>query len=208
MRLLTFILDTLFPPRHTSNAIRTLSLENLLHHYTPVTLQEEPFVLTSCFKYHQDLIAALVQEAKFNGSYVAQQLLGEVLAHHIAERYRLTEYRIRLVPVPLSEERKKSRGYNQTQRIAEYAAKSKKDEMISFPEALVRVRPTLPQTSLSREKRLENVRGAFGAASNLDPTYLYIVIDDVVTTGATICAAVEALRDAGLPHVVAIGLAS
>ena len=73
--------------------------------------------------------------------------------------------------------------------------------------SLVRTRETISQVSLAREKREENMRGAFRAAHSIDPSHTYIVIDDVITTGATLQAAVDALKEAGAVHIIPLALA-
>ena len=51
------------------------------------------------------------------------------------------------------------------------------------------------------------MRGAFGVAHPADPAYTYIVIDDVLTTGATLQAAIDALQNAGADHIIPLALA-
>ena len=72
---------------------------------------------------------------------------------------------------------------------------------------LTRTRDTQTQITLPRAKRLENMRGAFDATNQLDPSYLYIVFDDVITTGATMQAAVDALVAAGARDILPVALA-
>ena len=74
-------------------------------------------------------------------------------------------------------------------------------------DLLVRTRETVSQISLAREKREENTRGAFKATRRADPTYAYIVVDDVITTGATLQSAIDALREADAEHIIPLALA-
>ena len=76
-----------------------------------------------------------------------------------------------------------------------------------MPHLLERTRDTKPQTSLNREARKRNMQGAFRATEPLDPDLAYIILDDVMTTGATLEAACTALTEAGALHVEAIALA-
>jgi predicted amidophosphoribosyltransferase len=73
--------------------------------------------------------------------------------------------------------------------------------------ALVRARETMPQTGLPGDARRSNMCSAFSAAHALDPSCTYIVVDDVVTTGATLVAALEAMRKGGATDVAAVALA-
>ena len=109
-----------------------------------------------------------------------------------------------LIPIPLSKQRYKERGYNQVEAIAQHASKT-----LSFPlitHLLKRTRHTAAQTSLGKDARLSNMKNAF-AAKDLDPSPLYIVIDDVSTTGATLSAAVQALTEAGATRVLPLAIA-
>ncbi|MBT8401517.1 MAG: hypothetical protein KJO98_13650 [Rhodothermia bacterium] len=92
------------------------------------------------------------------------------------------------------------RGYNQATWIGRSLAAEMGVEL--HPKALTRIRTTETQTALSREDRWTNVSGAFRAETNLKGAEV-LVIDDVVTTGATIHAVAEALFAAGAASVQA-----
>jgi ComF family protein len=99
-----------------------------------------------------------------------------------------------LVPVPLHAKKLAERGYNQSALVARPLARELRAR--SSPRGLVRFRHTAPQAELGRNERLENVRGAVVARERFDGRCV-VLIDDVVTTGATALACVEALRAAG-----------
>lgn len=103
----------------------------------------------------------------------------------------------RVVAVPLSRVRQRERGFNHAQEIARNAA-----ALTGVPLAtgLHRIRDSAPQASLARGARTRNVRGAFECTARLDGLTVAIV-DDVMTTGATLGAAANALRDAGARRV-------
>jgi len=109
-----------------------------------------------------------------------------------------------LVPVPLHRSILRTRGYNQSAKIASFASIA-----LSVPwgDVLVRTRPTVSQVGLDADHRRENVSGAF--ACRYDLTDLAIVlIDDVVTTGATLEACAETCQSAGALDVRAVTLAT
>lgn len=105
-----------------------------------------------------------------------------------------------LVPVPLHRDRERERGFNQAALLADRLARAW--EMPVAPTVLVRTTPTLPQSGLGREERRRNVRGAFAVARPRRVTGRRVVlVDDVMTTGATAEACAVALRRAGAVEV-------
>lgn len=101
-----------------------------------------------------------------------------------------------VVPVPLARSRYLERGYNQAERLC--AGLADRLEIPVF-DCLTRTRSTKSQTSLSKAKRRTNVTGAFGLKSpDSDLTGLHVIlVDDILTTGATTIAAATPLLDAG-----------
>jgi ComF family protein len=107
--------------------------------------------------------------------------------------------RAALVPVPLAPSRLRERGYNQSARLAHVLA-SHWDRPV-WEGVLVRIRATSTQTRLTPGERRSNVSGAFRAASPLPRAGLrgahLVLVDDVVTTAATLNACAAALHEAG-----------
>ena len=99
-----------------------------------------------------------------------------------------------LVPIPLHRARLAERGYNQAALVAGAAARLL--GVRHLPLSLARPRRTREQASLGRRDRLVNVEDAFVVRQALHGQRL-VVIDDVVTTGATASACADALRRAG-----------
>jgi ComF family protein len=103
-----------------------------------------------------------------------------------------------VIAVPLAFERERERGFNQALEIARAYARLAK---IPLAERLVvRVRHGAAQLSLAREDRLRNVRGAFALAGPVAAQRV-VVIDDVMTTGATLGEVARVLKKAGVSHV-------
>ena len=105
-----------------------------------------------------------------------------------------------IVPMPLSARRLAERGFNQAALIADGLAAS-----FSLPMnrvALERIRETRPQTTLPWKARRDNVKGAFAATSALQGKHVALV-DDVMTTGATLNEAARALKKQGVARVSA-----
>ena len=192
------LLEVLFPLRSGERIVREATYDDAAKLIHPITLAEGVVAL---LPYRTPLVAALIKEAKFNGNKKAQELLGHVLAEYLQQTLAddgiLGADRYVLQPIPLSDKRRRERGYNQAEEIAKVAT-----QKLGLPlaDTIYRTRDTLPQTSLKREKRLVNMEQAFAVRETTDATY--IVIDDVATTGATLMAAKQIL-----PGSFAIALA-
>jgi ComF family protein len=110
-----------------------------------------------------------------------------------------------VLPMPLSPQRLRQRGYNQALELARRLAPGK-----TRPDLLLRLRDTPAQSALPREARLRNVRGAFGLApgreKDLDGQRV-LLVDDVMTSGASLFAAAQTLRAAGASHITGLVLA-
>jgi len=110
-----------------------------------------------------------------------------------------------LVPVPLARPRHRARGYNQAAAIARALGLRWR---VPVREALLsRIRDTATQTALTPEARAANVAHAFAARAAGRRSAPVILVDDVLTTGATLVAAARALREAGWPAVTAVTFA-
>jgi ComF family protein len=127
--------------------------------------------------------------------------LGELLVDAISASSAAADA---IVAVPLHRSRLIERGYNQALELARpLAAATRKPLLVS---GIHRRRPTAPQSQLAAAHRRQNLRGAFRVSRRIEGMHLAIV-DDVMTTGATVEALAEALRSAGAASVVAWVLA-
>ncbi len=132
--------------------------------------------------------------------------LGAVFAKFLVQMFQTQDWNIDLlIPIPLGPQRLRQRGYNQIDLLARPFA-----ELAGLRYAdsvLIRRHETLPQFELNAAQRWENLHGSFVA----DPAPLaglsVLVIDDIMTTGATLDSAAQALREAGAKKVYAITLA-
>jgi ComF family protein len=109
-----------------------------------------------------------------------------------------------LVPVPLGRPRERERGFNQSALLAERLARAL--GVAVQPRWLARVRDTQPQSDLGATERRANVRGAFAARVEVAGRHV-VVVDDVLTTGATVAECARALRAAGAARVGVVAVA-
>jgi ComF family protein len=144
----------------------------------------------------------LIHRLKYEGYFA----LSEHLARFMIEGWPAWEQTPDLIlPIPLHPRRQRQRGYNQSERLARPLAEAL---AIQFDRAaLRRTRHTAPQVGLGPAERADNVRGAFAAEAQVVSSRRVLLIDDVLTTGATMTAAAEALLAAGAQSVSAYCLA-
>jgi ComF family protein len=153
---------------------------------------------------------AAMQQIIHTTKYRYRASLGRILGEMLAERVRASVAAEMsgavLVPVPLHRRRERKRGFNQSLVLARALAKSWHLEVM--PRALRRTRFTQPQARLRAAERLQNVEGAFAPARGLHlETPTVFLVDDVLTTGATMNACAAALKAAGASKVIGIALA-
>jgi ComF family protein len=140
--------------------------------------------------------------------YGGEQRLADRLGAAIARRWQAVGVGAELVVnVPVHAERERQRGYDQAGLIARQAAR---DLSLPFAPALRRARATIAQFDLDRRDRARNVKGAFVVdarhAADVRGRWI-LLVDDVVTTGATLASCATALYVAGASGVSAITVA-
>jgi ComF family protein len=141
--------------------------------------------------------AGIVHALKYDGWEAVADGMAARMAR-LAWPRDVVEERAALVPVPLAASRERERGYNQSALIAR--ALGRRWRVRVREDALVRTRATLSQTRLTPDERSRNVAKAFcvpdPASAHLRGAHV-ILVDDVVTTAATLNACAAALLDGG-----------
>ncbi|HEX6349900.1 MAG TPA: ComF family protein [Candidatus Dormibacteraeota bacterium] len=147
-------------------------------------------------------LSAAVHRFKYSGWRALAQPLSALLAARLAVDGLPAAH---IVAVPLHRNRRRQRGYNQSEELARELRR--RLSLKPPPGRLLRIRDTPPQVGLDRLRRLQNVKEAFeykGPRASGEPVLL---VDDVVTTGATLEACAAALQAAGFGRISGITLA-
>jgi ComF family protein len=169
----------------------------------PGEVPEPLLQLDWCAPFH-GVIRSALHAIKYQG----EQRLGEPLGRAVARRWTAVGVGAEIVMnVPVHRERERQRGYDQAALIARHAATALH---LPFVPALTRARRTIAQFDLDRRDRARNVRDAFvvdpRATAAVRGRWI-LLVDDVVTTGATLAACATALESAGAYAVSAITVA-
>ncbi len=196
-----------FPPPPSPRCPRCL-----LPHATPVGVdypceaclrQPLPIQRLDALGLYGDGLREAIHRFKFRGALGLSRPLGMLLAHHLDTQAAYPTPDL-VVPVPLHPRRLRQRGYNQAQLLGREVQKVLGGSLEQ--RLLVRQRETTSQQGLPLAQRQENVRGAFAAPRTLEGE-ARLLVDDVLTTGATIRHCARTLYRAGAGTVAVAILA-
>lgn len=156
---------------------------------------------------YQGPIKEAIAKVKYKWVYDVEKVLVDLIADNLW-KFDLPKDLI-LVSVPLHAKRKSWRGFNQAEILAKSLAKS---FGMPFADVLVRVRETATQVGLKRDKRKENVKGAFALRQAQGRTIDVkgrdiVLVDDVYTSGATMGECCRVLKKAGAGEVWGMAVA-
>lgn len=200
----TVAVDLVFPPHCVGcERVGSFLCSHCLSATTPAEDRSAPGFdeLRACVKYEGGIRAA-IHALKYERQVRMVRPLGELLAGMVED----AGWPIDLVmAVPLHSTRLHERGYNQAGLLGRFLAQRMGREF--DPAALRRIRATESQVNLTMHERRDNVAGAFVADAGIVCGKRVLVIDDVLTTGATLGACAEALRAAGAAQVFGAAVA-
>lgn len=203
-RQLRIVIDIVFPPTEHGKLLRDYNQERFTELLYPQPVGQN----IALAKYSMPVIQAAIAACKFERNHYAAVLLAHILERWLQSNQ--TSGNTLLIPIPLSLQRQKERGFNQVTRVLSYLPRTKQSKIEK--RLLIRTVDTDRQTSLGRALRLTNISGAFTITPNT-LTYDWtgisrvIICDDVVTTGTTLAVARETLAPHLPPHVELVTLA-
>jgi len=192
-KILTSLITLVLPPRAAVAHTATLTEGTVLSLYQPRVVHGV-VVLSS---YQNSDVRALIHAQKFYGDAKANRLLALFLASWLSVHPPVAI----IVPVPLHARRERERGYNHVTSVLTATLKALEKTGLTPPKLvglLCRKRATAQQSHLTRANRLSNVAQAFTWNTAYDPASFagqqIVLVDDVMTTGATLREAAAALR--------------
>ena len=198
------LLDLVFPP--ACEVCRRRGEEPLCPDCFSRIQLMKPQLGIHCATAYEGIIRTALHRLKFKSKRKLASPLGVLLVKYLSQTPNLKmEEMDCIIPVPLHRSRRRQRGFNQAELLAQVVSKYYE---VPVACALERTLDTHPQFDLPREKRLTNVKGAFKV---LEPRAVYerkiLLLDDIYTTGSTMAECGRALKIAGAKQVEMLALA-
>jgi ComF family protein len=215
MRVMHTILDLIFPASCLSCHKKGVDFCASCLLACPPASRECASWIFPLYDYRHLPIRQAIQFLKYKNKKRIAGILARVLYRRILEELadlsRLENFREPLlIPIPLSTRRLRERGFNQVLLLGKKLSKLDKEKNFQLVKnVLFKSKETPHQARIeARQKRLENIRGSF-SVRNADKikNRNILLLDDVVTTGATLTEAKKILREAGARKIIAFTLA-
>jgi ComF family protein len=210
--MLDDILSILFPERCRGCGKNGAALcRNCLKAIPPANPIVNETMAFAVWNYQHPIVRKAIWELKYHHkSPTAKILLLEgrdaVTAYLNAIMHYQSFQKVILVPIPQHYSKTLNRGFNQSLVITKWLKQVLPQATIQL--VLQKTHATLSQAHThARQERQKNLSGSMKAFVTVDPAPLYIIVDDVITTGSTITEASRALRAAGAKHICAIAIA-
>lgn len=215
MKILKTILDIIFPLFCVNCSKRGISLCFDCLSCAHFNEKEVPNFIYPIYDFRDPIIRKAIWALKYKNKKDIANIFAKEIYSYILEE--LSDLRALenfqdpvLIPIPLSKTREKERGYNQTLLLAKALISLDKNQSFKLEEnILVKIKETAHQARLKNKKaRLENLVGTFEVRDiEKIKNHNIILLDDVVTTGATLSEAKKILRKAGARKIIAFSIA-
>lgn len=213
-KVLNFFLDFLFPRSSPVISIENMSADEIIRKI-PRAKEIDDSGVRALFDYRNELAKQAIWEIKYRknekilSAFCA--LFYEYIIDGLADVALFSDFKNPiLIPIPSSQKRLKERGYNQCELIASQLVRIDGNKNFTMPNNILeKIKDSPSQTSVkNRSERLRNLRGCFAIKNpeKIQDSNI-IIIDDVITTGATMSEAKETLLGAGARQVLCFALA-
>src|ERR1035437_1944852 len=205
-----YFLDFLFPKSLGLEILENMSTTTLLNTLPQAReIKDEQMIIL--FDYKNENVKTLIWELKYKGNRkIAKKLaliIIDVLEHELAERALFENFQNPLlVPIPIADKRRRARGWNQTEILAEEIEKLNTNNLFSYaPNILTKTHYTASQarTHATKRERDENLKNSMQASDEATGRCI-IILDDVSTSGATFTEAKRALKQAGAKKILCV----
>jgi len=207
-----FILDSVFPPRKDFDIVKKLD-EKAWRELKEAQGVADMDWVHPIFSYRDNRVRAIIWELKYKENTLPLDHLGKLLYEEIIPVISDislfdSDAQFILIPIPMTEEGRIERGYNQSEYIAKAILEYDVEHNLLYaPQWFQKMKETTKQSrSQSKEERISNLAGCFEATNQVEGKYV-ILIDDVVTTGSTLSEARKTLLEKGARDVVAFTIA-
>ena len=147
---------------------------------------------------HEDLVCDAIYDLKYKNKRQIADFFATQIWDYLGEWIQNNHY-LAIIPVPVSDQKMKIRGYNQAELISRIL--SVKAGIMHLPNCLIRTSDTAPQRLLGRTERKNNLKNAFKTATDRVQLEKVLLVDDIFTTGNTVDAVSEILLRSGVNTV-------
>ena len=212
MKLITWFLDLLYPPKcvFCTRLLRSEETDICAQCRTDLPRVEHRLYRGECYEccyaayYYKDAVAASVKKFKFSGRPYYAEAYGRILAMLILQER--VEFDL-ISWVPISDRRAKQRGYRQSKLLAEAIANELGEQAV---QTLRKIKDNPAQSSVRKpSERKLNVKNVYCAVSEENFSGKRILlVDDVITSGATLSECARTLKRAGAKSIVCVTLAA
>jgi ComF family protein len=167
--------------------------------------KERPFLLARAAAPYRGPIKDAVHRFKYQGKQQLATPLGKLMLQRIAGEPLYHNCEV-IIPMPMTKSKERLRGYNQAKLLAQVVAMGLN---VPMKGVLIKVKDTVPQANLNRQERERNLQQALILENNdIIKGKRVLLIDDVITTCATVSTAAEVLRQGGASEVMVLTLAA
>lgn len=209
-----YILSILLPKDKSILEIENISEEDIIKNIPRANIINNQNNIKAIFKYKDKIIRKAIWEIKYSKNRVITKKFGKILYDFILEELSdeilFSNFQNPLlIPVPISKNNLKERGYNQCEEIIKEIKQNDTQNIfeISF-DSLQKIKETPHQSKLNNKtKRLSNLKNCFSANSSKIKNRNIVLIDDVITTGATMSETKKELKKAGARKVIGVAIA-